>query len=107
MRFGPVPLAQALGGILAHSFRRGDLVLRKGDRLGAAQLARLGEFGVTETVVAPGAAGGSGAGGTPGRGGGARGGAGGSGSSRRSPAAPTFLRPMPAFWRLKPPTSMR
>ena len=34
MKFGPVPLAQAEGGVAVHSIRKGDLVLKKGTRIG-------------------------------------------------------------------------
>ncbi|MCS6877407.1 MAG: molybdopterin-binding protein, partial [Geminicoccaceae bacterium] len=52
MRFGPVPIAEAEGGILAHRLIAGDLVLDKGDRLDRARLARLAEQGIEKVVVA-------------------------------------------------------
>ena len=52
MRFGPVPLAQAEGAILAHSLRAGGTRLRKGQRLGASEIATLAEAGQAEVVVA-------------------------------------------------------
>lgn len=53
MRFGPVPLAEAGGAILAHSLELPDGTrLRKGLRLGAAELERLGWFGLPEVTVA-------------------------------------------------------
>lgn len=60
MRFGPVPLAQALGAILAHSQAGGgprddgrdDGRLRKGRILDATDLAHLAAAGMTEVVVA-------------------------------------------------------
>lgn len=52
MRFGPVPLQQAEGAILAHSLRAGDMRLRKGQQLGAAEVAVLGEAGLHEVIVA-------------------------------------------------------
>ncbi|OYX86151.1 MAG: hypothetical protein B7Y84_14400, partial [Azorhizobium sp. 32-67-21] len=52
MRFGPVPLAQALGAIAGHSVRAGDLVLRKGTLIGAEELAALERAGIRELTVA-------------------------------------------------------
>jgi molybdenum cofactor cytidylyltransferase len=40
MRFGPVPLDQAEGAVLAHSLPVAEGRLRKGTVLGAADLAR-------------------------------------------------------------------
>jgi len=51
MRFGPVPLAEAEGAILAHSQRAGDRKLKKGQVLSAADIAALAAAG-HETVVA-------------------------------------------------------
>ena len=52
MRFGPVPLTQALGAILAHSELLDDGRLRKGTVLGPAALARLAAAGLAEVTVA-------------------------------------------------------
>lgn len=53
MRFGPVPVGQAAGAILAHSvLLPGGARLRKGAVLGAADLARLADAGVAEVTVA-------------------------------------------------------
>ena len=56
MKFGPVPLDQALGAILAHSLRdypaAGEGILRKGRVLQEADLARLAAMGLTEVTVA-------------------------------------------------------
>jgi molybdenum cofactor cytidylyltransferase len=52
MRFGPVPVAEAEGAILAHSLAVGGLRLRKGRVLGAADLAGLAAAGVDEVTVA-------------------------------------------------------
>jgi molybdenum cofactor cytidylyltransferase len=52
MRFGPVPLSQATGAILAHSELPGAGRLRKGTVLDAAAIARLAAAGVAEVVVA-------------------------------------------------------
>lgn len=52
MRFGPVPLADALGAIAAHTVRAGDLVLRKGTLIEPAHVAALSRAGVGEITVA-------------------------------------------------------
>ena len=53
MRFGPVPLAEAEGAILAHSVPLGDgQRMRKGKVLGPDDLARLAAAGLSEVVVA-------------------------------------------------------
>jgi molybdenum cofactor cytidylyltransferase len=52
MQFGPVPLAMALGGVLAHSVPLPDGRLRKGVRLGPKELERLALAGVAEISVA-------------------------------------------------------
>ena len=52
MRFGPVPLAEALGTILAHSHPGAGGRLRKGRVLEAADLAALAAEGCREVVVA-------------------------------------------------------
>lgn len=52
MRFGPVPLAQALGAILAHSHYFGSRRLAKGRRLSAADVSLAQAAGLTSLVVA-------------------------------------------------------
>ena len=52
MRFGPLPIAEAEGAVLAHSLAAGDLRLRKGRRLSAADLAALAAAGVAEVTAA-------------------------------------------------------
>ncbi|QYK43005.1 MAG: molybdopterin-binding protein [Paracoccaceae bacterium] len=52
MRFGPVPLAEAAGAILAHSVLLPGGRLRKGVVLTGADLAALNAAGVAEVVVA-------------------------------------------------------
>jgi len=52
MKFGPVALTQAGGGIAVHSIRKGDLVLKKGTLIGPAEIAALAQAGITEIVVA-------------------------------------------------------
>ena len=38
MKFGPVPVAEAAGGIAVHSIRKGGVVLKKGTVIGSAPL---------------------------------------------------------------------
>ena len=52
MKFGPVPVAEAPGAILAHAVKQGDLVLKKGTMLGEAEILRLKAAGVAEVVAA-------------------------------------------------------
>ncbi len=52
MKFGTVPLAEAEGSILAHSERLPDGRLRKGQVLGAGDIARLAAAGLAEVAVA-------------------------------------------------------
>src|SRR6266704_5487945 len=44
--------AEALGAIAVHSIRKGDLVLKKGTRIGEAEVAALQAAGIEEIVVA-------------------------------------------------------
>ncbi|MEO1329550.1 MAG: molybdopterin-binding/glycosyltransferase family 2 protein [Pseudomonadota bacterium] len=52
MRFGPVPPADALGAVLAHSIRLEDGVLKKGRALGSADVERLVAAGIEAVTVA-------------------------------------------------------
>jgi molybdenum cofactor cytidylyltransferase len=52
MRFGPVPLAEAEGAILAHGLRAGPARLRKGQQLGPSDVALLAVAGLAEVTVA-------------------------------------------------------
>ncbi len=52
MRFGPVPLAEAKGAILAQSHRLSDRMIRKGSVLDEAALAALRAAGHTDVVAA-------------------------------------------------------
>jgi len=52
MRFGPVPVDQALGAVLAHSVMLGAGRLRKGVVLGADDMAALHGAGIATVVVA-------------------------------------------------------
>ena len=52
MKFGPVPLDQAIGAILAHAVTLPDGALRKGIMLGAAEIAALRQGGLSTVIVA-------------------------------------------------------
>jgi molybdenum cofactor cytidylyltransferase len=52
VKFGPVPVAEAGGATAVHSIRKGDLVLKKGTVIGAAEMAALQAAGIAEIVVA-------------------------------------------------------
>lgn len=51
MKFGPVPVAEAAGSLLAHGLKRGELVYRKGRVLSAQDVAALQGEGVHEVIV--------------------------------------------------------
>ena len=52
MKFGAVPVGEALGATAVHSIRQGDLVLRKGTLIRAEEIAALKAAGVKDIVVA-------------------------------------------------------
>ncbi len=52
MFFGPLPLSDAEGAILAHSLRLGALAFKKGRRLSAGDVATLRDAGVGEVIAA-------------------------------------------------------
>ncbi|HTQ13983.1 MAG TPA: molybdopterin-binding/glycosyltransferase family 2 protein [Rhizomicrobium sp.] len=52
MKFGPVPVGEALGAILAHGVRAGEQRLRKGRVLAAPDIETLKAAGVAEIVAA-------------------------------------------------------
>ena len=52
MKFGPVPLNEAAGAILAHSLVLSDGPLKKGTRLGQNELARARASGIETLIVA-------------------------------------------------------
>jgi molybdenum cofactor cytidylyltransferase len=52
MFFGTVPVEEAEGGIAVHSIRKGELVLKKGTRIGPAEMAALAREGVGAIVIA-------------------------------------------------------
>ena len=52
LKFGPVPVAQSLGCIVAHAIRRDGIVLKKGDLVEAGHVAALRQAGIAEIVVA-------------------------------------------------------
>jgi molybdenum cofactor cytidylyltransferase len=51
MKFGPLRLADAIGGVTVHTLRQGALVLKKGTTIGPAEVAALTKAGVAEIVV--------------------------------------------------------
>ena len=52
MKFGAVPLKEALGATAVHSIRQDGLVLKKGTLIGPVELAALEAAGIKEVVVA-------------------------------------------------------
>lgn len=52
MKFGRIPVSEALGAILAHSHQTASGALKKGRKLTAGDLDRLATAGLTEVVVA-------------------------------------------------------
>jgi molybdenum cofactor cytidylyltransferase len=52
MKFGPVPVGEAEGGIAVHSIRKAGVVLKKGTVIGPAEVAALRSAGVDAIVVA-------------------------------------------------------
>jgi molybdenum cofactor cytidylyltransferase len=52
MKFGPVAPRDALGATAVHSIRKDGFVLKKGTRIGAAEIAALEAAGIAEIVVA-------------------------------------------------------
>ena len=52
MKFGPVSVSEADGAILAHGVRTGDVLYRKGQRLGATERAALAAAGIGTVTVA-------------------------------------------------------
>jgi len=52
MKFGAIPVADAIGATAVHSIRQGDLVLKKGTKIGPDEVAALIAAGVKEITVA-------------------------------------------------------
>src|SRR5260370_36577463 len=52
MKFGAVPLKDALGATAVHSIRQDGLVLKKGTLIGPMEIAALEAAGIKEVVVA-------------------------------------------------------
>ena len=52
MKFGPVPVGEAEGGIAVHSIRQAGVVLKKGTVIGRPEIAALKSAGIAEVVVA-------------------------------------------------------
>ncbi|MGH6717188.1 MAG: 4-diphosphocytidyl-2C-methyl-D-erythritol kinase, partial [Bradyrhizobium sp.] len=51
MKFGPASPRQAIGGVTVHTLRQGPLVLKKGTRIGPAEVEALERAGIKEIVV--------------------------------------------------------
>ncbi len=51
MKFGPATPGDAVGGVTVHTLRQGSLVLKKGTRIGPAEVEALEKAGVKEIVV--------------------------------------------------------
>ena len=52
MKFGAVPVGEALGATAVHSIRQGDFVLKKGTLIGESEIAALKAAGIAEITVA-------------------------------------------------------
>jgi len=52
MKFGSVPIGDAVGATAVHSIRQGDFVLKKGTLIGAKEVAALKAAGIGEITVA-------------------------------------------------------
>ncbi|HET9717778.1 MAG TPA: molybdopterin-binding/glycosyltransferase family 2 protein [Pseudolabrys sp.] len=52
MKFGAVPVAEAVGATSVHTIRQGELVLKKGTLIGPAEVAALKAAGVKQITVA-------------------------------------------------------
>ena len=52
MKFGPVPVAEAVGALLAHSIKTGNIRLKKGLELRSQQIDQLRAAGIEEVIVA-------------------------------------------------------
>src|SRR5215470_17508380 len=52
MKFGAVPLKEALGATAVHSIRQDGLVLKKGTPIGPAEVAALEAAGIKDVVAA-------------------------------------------------------
>ena len=51
MRFGPVPVEEAVGAIAAHSVRSGEAVLKKGSVVSPEDVRRLQAAGISSIVA--------------------------------------------------------
>ncbi|MCA8929343.1 MAG: molybdopterin-binding/glycosyltransferase family 2 protein, partial [Alphaproteobacteria bacterium] len=51
MQFGPIPVSEAAGALLAHSVKAGKRTLKKGRLLGEADIAALTEAGIRDVVA--------------------------------------------------------
>ena len=52
MKFGAVPIREAEGAVAVHSIRKDGFVLKKGTRIGPAEIASLAAIGIDEITIA-------------------------------------------------------
>jgi molybdenum cofactor cytidylyltransferase len=52
VKFGAVPISEALGSVAVHSIRKPGLVLKKGTTIGKVEIAALAAAGIAEIVIA-------------------------------------------------------
>lgn len=53
MKYGSVPVTEALGAILAHTLKiKGEKPIRKGTKLGESEIKRIGDAGIAEILAA-------------------------------------------------------
>src|SRR5262249_60969249 len=52
MKFGAVPIGEADGGVAVHSIRKNGFVLKKGTRIGPAEIAAMQAAGIAQVTVA-------------------------------------------------------
>ncbi|HET7191262.1 MAG TPA: 4-diphosphocytidyl-2C-methyl-D-erythritol kinase, partial [Pseudolabrys sp.] len=52
MKFGSVPVGDAIGATAVHSIRQGDFVLKKGTLIGESEVAALKAAGIAEITIA-------------------------------------------------------
>src|SRR6185312_11999009 len=52
MKFGSVPVGDAIGATAVHSIRQGDFVLKKGTLIGKSEVAALMAAGIAEITIA-------------------------------------------------------
>ena len=51
MKFGPIPIAEAVGAVAAHTVRAGEAIVRKGATIGEDDARKLAAAGLSEIVA--------------------------------------------------------